>query len=151
MRIFKPRGDYFQKVTFSMKRDKVIFLPSATMKVVITENDTIYPYAVKLANGYIASHEIHPTYDVVTSLTYKDAYKIELELGTLVTPSDTLKKYIIDKDPYLEIYADDDELFIDLQYFVDNGKEGYRHAVDTAGLNRLIRRGELGKYLTKEK
>lgn len=140
--IYKTKGDYFDLVTIGMKDNEIFRTSSFTIegsKFTFSDNDTIYKYRIKLRNGYVLSGESDSRYDVFLKLSFKDQMKLEKRIGPTI-PFDTLKKYILDSEPYTEFYRDNSRKFSDRF-----------ECVDTAEINNIIKEGEIEKYFTKLK
>jgi len=143
--IFKTRGDYFDLVTIGMKGEEV-FRTSAYLlevgKFIITNSDTVYRNRIRLINGYILASEADERYDVFLNLTFKQHMSLEKNYPGGI-PHDTLKKYIIDKDPYTEYYRD----MSDPRKFSFNRIED----IDTTVINRIIKEGKIEEFFRRIK
>lgn len=143
--IYKTRGDYFKLVTIGIK-DNIIFRQSSytleTSKFFITSTDTIYRNRVKLIDGYILDVEADEKYDVFLNLTFKDHMKLEAELNRTTLPEDTLRKHILDTNPYIEFYRDTES---------PRKFSNQIEKIDTSQLNQIIRQGNLQQYFTRLK
>lgn len=113
--LYKTRGDYFDLVTIGMKGDKIYSIPglwngrynAITSGMEIRNNDTVYTGRYMLPEGYTLGHS-EGLQSAFLNMTFKEYLNREIvnaqkELG-LIIPEDTLRKYILDKDPYLEFY-----------------------------------------------
>jgi len=143
--IYKTRDDYFTLIDIGMKGDRIFRTSSYSQdvnKFYFRDNDTIYKYRIRLVDGYILDFEADERYDVFLSLSFKECMNLEVEYNQLCLPPDTLRKYIIDKDPYIEYYRDmaEPRLF---NYVVEK--------VDTSEINQIIRDGKLEEYFTRLK
>lgn len=147
--IYKTRGDYFNLVSIGMKGDEIYYTQSlwnsgnnSLQKMEVRNNDTIYKYRYRLGNGYILAGEAGLEEDVFLELSFKDYLKREIkndEMGIGVSvPGDTLKKYILDKDPYIEFYQNRTDV-----------KRLYLS--DSLEIERIIKNGELDKYFKQLK
>lgn len=147
--IYKTKGDYFNLVDIGMKGDKIFrtnsFWNSRNNSYHFLEfrnNDTIYTQRYRLQNGYILDSEASLDHDVFVDLTHKEHLKREkinsgLGLGVAV-PQDTLRKHILDQDPYTKFYknrTDVKRLYIE----------------DSLEINEIIKNGEIDKYFEKIK
>ncbi len=140
--IYKTNGNYFNLVDVGMKGDKFFRTESfwnrrynTLDKLIVEDNDTIYKYRWRLIDGYILDKEADCRYDVFLSLTFKEYLLKEIGLGQNLS-HDTLKKYILDKDPFTEFYSSESKPY---------------YSIDTAEFNSIIRNGELGKYFERLK
>jgi len=143
--IYKTRGDYFNLVDIGMKGDNIFRIPSFRAdkyKLIFTDSDTIYKYRYRLINGYILDAEADENYDVFLSLLFKRYLLMEENYIVYSLPEDTLRKYILDKDPYIEFYR---ETYYPHRFSLEN------LANDTTGINAIIRNNELEKYFEKIK
>jgi hypothetical protein len=143
--IYKTNGDYFNLVDVGMKGDKFIRTESfwnnrydTFDKMEVVDNDTIYKYRWRLINGYVLDKEADYHQDVFLSLTFKEYLAKEIGMGKSLS-HDTLKKYIIDKDPFTEFYSSKSEPYYSY------------YSIDTAEFNSIIRNGELEKYFERLK
>ena len=145
--IYKTKGDYFNNVSVTMKKNgDIIFYPdyhspgrnSIDSRIKITEDDTIYTRRAKLISGYIISAEIEER-SIFVDFTFKEYLKYEINnphVGGV--PENVLIEHILDDDPFLELYID------------PNRPRKYELS-DTALINQMIRNGELEKYFEKIK
>lgn len=136
--IYKTKGDYFNYITVGMKGDEVfrIYHYYSDSKMVVSENDTIYRFRWQLPNGYILDAEADERYDVFLNITCKEQFYREMH-GISFT-NDTIKKYIIDKDPYLEYYRFRKDLpVMDMD--------------DSLKIRQIVLDGEIDKYFEKVK
>ncbi len=143
--IYKTKGDYFNLVDIGMKGDKIYRTCSfwnprynSLTKMIIRDNDTIYRFRCKLVNGYTLDCEADVSTDVFINMTHKEHLmrQIANEVGYVL--HDTLRKYILDKDPYTEFYinrTDVKRLYIE----------------DSLEINEIIKKGEIDKYFEKRK
>lgn len=143
--IYKTSSDYFTLIDIGMKGDQIFRTSSYSQdinKFYFIDNDTIYKNRVRLIDGYILDCEADERYDVFLSLSFKECMILEVKYNQLCLPHDTLRKYIIDKDPYIEYYRDmaEPRLF---NYVVEK--------VDTSEINQIIRDGKLEEYFTRLK
>jgi hypothetical protein len=143
--IYKTRGDYFNLATIGMKNDEIFrttgYLHSfgkESCKLIVQNGDTINKYRHKLAEGYVLDGEADERYDVFLSLSFKDYLNKEISLNVLTLPHDTLKKYILDRDPYIEFYRNK----VDVRRF---------EMEDSLEINELIKNGTLEAYFEKVK
>jgi hypothetical protein len=136
--IYKTKGDYFNFITVGMKGDQVfrIYHYYSDSKMVVSGNDTIYRFRWQLPNGYVLDAEADERYDVFLNITCKEQFYRELHGIPFI--NDTIKKYIIDKDPYLEYYR--------------NKTEVKRFGIsDSIEIKQIILDGEIDKYFEKVK
>ena len=140
--LYKTRGDYFDLADIGMKGDQITRLPdyyARFSRFIITDTDTVYKNRAKLINGYILDVEADETRDVFLDLTFKQ-YMALASRGHL--REDTLKKYILDKDPYVEFYRD-----IANPRRFDNDIE----YIDTSEINQIIGEGKIEEFFTRLK
>jgi hypothetical protein len=145
--IYKTKGDYFNLVDIGMKGDKIFRTESfwnsrynSMDKLEIIGNDTIYKGRYKLPNGYILDAEADERYDVFLDITFKEQLYRELAGNhpTVAMPFDTIRKYIIDKDPYTEFYRNKTKIRV-------------LSIADSLEIKRIILLGEIDKYFEKLK
>lgn len=147
--IYKTWGDYFNLVDIGMKGDKIYrsnkFFNSSNNSYHFIEfknNDTLYTRRYKLPNDFILDSEADERYDVFINMTHKEHLKREIEnsekgLGIPVQ-EDTLRKFILDRDPYTEFYR--------------NKTKVKRLSIsDSLEIKEIILNGELDKYFEKFK
>jgi hypothetical protein len=140
--IYKTRSDYFNLITVGMKRDQVFRIYNywsandTFERMAVIGNDTVYKRRYKLPNGYVLDEEADERYDVFLNITCKEQFYREMH-GIAFT-NDTIKKYIIDKDPYLEYYRFKKDL--PAMWIEDSLK-----------IKQIILDGEIDKYFEKVK
>jgi len=143
--VYKTRGDYFDLVAIGMKGEEV-FRTSAYLlessKFLITNSDTLYRGRVRLINGYVLAIEADERYDVFLNLTFKQHMALEKKYPEGI-PHDTLRNYIIDKEPYEEYYRD----MSDPREFSFNRIED----IDTTVINRIIKEGKIEEFFKRIK
>lgn len=147
--IYKTKGDYFDLVAVGMKEDRfyrtqILWNPryNSFIKLEIRNNDTIYKFRHRLIDGYVLGGEAGLNTDVFLNITFKEYLKRQLRnyesgIGAYV-PDDTLRKYILDKDPYTEFYQNR-----------TGAKRLYMR--DSLEINEIIENGEIDKYFKKLK
>lgn len=143
--IYKTNGDYFDLVTIGMKEGNVVRTPTflnSLDKFIIQGKDTIYKYRIRLKNGYVLDGEATESKDVFLKLNFSQYKILEKKLFPGI-PHDSLKYYILDRDPYLEFYQDRSS---SPKRFGDS----FKYA-DTAEINAIILEGKLNEYFTKLK
>ncbi len=98
--------------------------------------DTICDRRQNGANGYVLSESDRLT-DVYLSLTYKEVLLKEIAMNNPGIPllDDTLRKYILDEDPYQEFWRCTTTLQLS----------------DSVKINEIIRNGEIEKYFEQLK
>lgn len=147
--IYKTRGDYFNLVNIGMKRDKIYRTNSywngrydSYHFIDFRNGDTLYTQRYKLTNNYILDTEADERYDVFINITFKEHLKrekINSEIGLGVAiPDDTLRKYILDKDPYTEFYRNKTDV---KRFFL----------TDSLEIREILINGEIDKYFEKIK
>ncbi|MFW5873003.1 MAG: hypothetical protein ACOCVN_03355 [bacterium] len=147
--LYKTKGDYFDLVTIGMKGDRIYSIPrywnprynSISKRMEVKDNDTIYTRRCRLINEYILDGE-GGLQSVFLDMTFKEYLKREIanaqkELGVII-PEDTLRKYILDKDPYLE-------------YYQNNIEVKRLKLSDSLEIREIILNGEINKYFDKLK
>lgn len=140
--IYKTKGDYFNLIDVGIKNNQVFredhfWNPRYnTMNgMEIIGNDTIYKYRYKLPYGYILDAEADERYDAFLNITFKE--QIYREMKSMESmPNDTILKYIIDRNPYIEFYRyrkDLPEMLIE----------------DSLKIKEIILNGEIEKYFKR--
>jgi len=140
IRVYKTRADYFNNITVGMKKeeDRIYRTSDAIEKVIYTKSDTIPKNRIRLVEGYVWSGEGYFEDDVFLSMTFKDQIKWQNKYGLITMPVDTARKYILDREPYIEYYeVKDNQMFFNKE--------------DTVELNRIILESRLEEYFTKIK
>ncbi len=137
--LYKTKGDYRYLYDIYMSGNEISavnFWGHGNTIFASLDKDTIYDGRQKVVHGFILDEDANLA-DVYLSLTHK-----EIVLKEIVTnnpgkplPDDTLRKYILDKDPYLEFYECTTTL-----------KLG-----DSVKINQIILRGEIEKYFKRLK
>ena len=147
--IYKTSGDYFDLVDIGMRGDEIYRSNSfwngrsnSYHFIEFKNNDTLYSQRYRLPNGYILDSEAGAEFDVFLNMTHKEHVKREitnydLGVGTSV-PHDTLRKYILDKDPYTEFYQNRTDV-----------KRLYLK--DSLEIKRIIENGEIDIYFKQIK
>jgi hypothetical protein len=136
--IYKTKGDYFNYITVGMKGDEVfrIYHYYSDSKMIVNKNDTIYRFRWQLPNGYILDAEADERYDVFLNITCKEQFYREMR-GVPFT-YDSIRRHIIDKDPYLEYYRFRKDLpVMDMD--------------DSLKIRQIVLDGEIDKYFEKVK
>ncbi|MFV0590232.1 MAG: hypothetical protein ACK5M7_02505 [Draconibacterium sp.] len=104
--------------------------------------DTLYTQRYHLGNGYILDTEADERYDVFIDMTHKEHLRREIinsENGVgIAVPHDTLFKYILDKDPYIEFYRN------------KTGIKRFRLS-DSLEIKQILLDGEIDKFFEKIK
>jgi hypothetical protein len=134
--VFKLRGDYINNVVVCLSDDKsrITCFPAP---VDPNGNPDIKP--LLLDSGYYWDNcgvGLNSAYLSVTKSEWKTMIN---EHG--FPSKDSMMKLVLDPDPFLELYSDDNRLL--------EGKKSFEE--DTVKLNSWIRKGELGKYLKRLK
>lgn len=142
--IYKTNGDYFDLVDVGVKNGNIIWEIGlfGGQSLEFTDTDTVYKSRIRLANGYILDTEASSKYDAYLSLSFKEYYLKELKTEGHTLSKDTLRKYILDTNPYKEYYQ---ETKYPQKYLPPNILN------DTAEINTIIRNGELEKYFERIK
>ena len=147
--IYKTKGDYFNLVDIGMKGDEIYRTNSfyngrydSYHFIEFKNNDTLYTQRYKLPGDYVLDSEADERYDVFLNMTHKEHLKREIinsELGLgLAVSDDTLRAYIMDKDPYTEFYRNKTDV-----------KRLYLS--DSLEIKEIILNGEIDKYFEKIK
>ncbi len=136
--LYKTKGDYRHLYTIKMSGEEISANACWELDKSLwtgLNEDTIYKWRQNAANGYIISGPAKLT-DVYLSLTYKEVLLKEIALNNPghPLPDDTLRKYILDEDPYLEFYR-----------CTDLGPD------DSVKINKIIQNGEIEKYFERLK
>ena len=128
--LFRSKGDrVFRTYNYWSANDTFV-------RMAVIGNDTVYERRYKLPNGYVLDSEADERYDVFLNITCKEQFYREMH-GVAFT-NDSIKKYIIDKDPYIEYYryrSDLPALYIK----------------DSLIIKQIILDGEIDKYFKKVK
>jgi len=143
--IFKTKADYFNNVCIKLNENGSINLNPIYGLIyrdldVSEITDSTYFGLTRLNGGYVLAEgasyaEVNGTY---LSMSIVDLVLFQKLNNVPQVPDDTLLKYVIDTDPYLEFYYD------------GNHPRKYE-LTDTALINEIIRNGELEKYFVKVK
>lgn len=142
--LYRTNGDYFENVVVWMNKDGgVAGKPGFPLSnLYITETDTINRNRARIVDGYVLDGE-GTLRDAYLSVTYKD-YLLWLErYDELSFPDDTIWKYMIDLDPYLELWRAKDN-----EDFTANSEVS---KLDTVGLKQIILDGKIEEYFTRLK
>lgn len=139
MIVYKTKADYFNYVhTWG---DNISAPSTLTLKdteqIAVVEKDTVYQLRWRLEDNYVMEIAIHQD-DSFTDMTYAEivAYN-ENHPEEFHYPLPEIFKRVIDKDPFLEFYRDENHVFF----------KG--DSADISKVNQLIRDGELEKYFKK--
>jgi len=144
--VYKTKGDYFYNVSVGMnKKGEIYWHPayynpryeSIDPRIRITEDDTVYTLRTRLIYGYIFGSEIGKN-SIFLDFTFKEHLQYEIEHNSSGVPTKLLSEHILDTDPFLELYFD------------QNRPRKYEIS-DTAEINQMIRNDELEKYFEKIK
>ena len=95
--VYKTRKDYYKNVpvTLSGDKQKIVSYPAPTD--IRRGNDFTYP--TKLNSGYLLDNRGIGTNTAFLRFTYEDYYNMDN-----IPSDDRLMEYIIDEDPFLEMY-----------------------------------------------
>lgn len=136
--LYKTKGDYrhLYKISMSGNEISAVNLWTKNKNLWNLDSDTIYDRRLKTVSGYMIGESERPT-DVYLSLTYKEIVLKEIAMNNPghALPDDTLRKYILDKDPYLEFYRCITTFELE----------------DSIKINEIIRNGEIDKYFERLK
>lgn len=135
--IYKTRGDYRHLYTIRLTGEENFNLWTADKTLWSGLNqDTIFDRRQYGANGYVLSETDRMT-DIYVSLTFKEVVWKEITMNNPghALPNDTLQKYILDEDPYLEFWRCTSTLELK----------------DSVKINEIIRNGEIEKYFERLK
>lgn len=136
--VYKTKGDYRHLYTIRLSGEEEsgvnLWTRDKTLWSGLNE-DTIYKWRQNAANGYVISGPAKLT-DIYLSLTYKEVLLKEIAMNNpgKPLPNDTLLKYVLDTNPYLEFYR-----------CTNLGLE------DSVKINEIIRNGEIEKYFERLK
>uniref|UniRef100_UPI0032173E3B hypothetical protein n=1 Tax=uncultured Draconibacterium sp. TaxID=1573823 RepID=UPI0032173E3B len=135
--IYKTKGDYRHFYTIRLSGDENFNLWTADKTLGSGLNkDTIYIWRQKAVDGYVISGPAKLS-EVYLSLTFKEVLLKEIAMNNPghALPNDTLQKYILDEDPYLEFWRCTSTLQLK----------------DSIRINEIIRNGEIEKYFQRLK
>jgi len=134
--IYKTNADYINYVNiWGADHDHANNI-SISDRLNFENSDTTFKYRWQLEQGYVAEEgEIWQT-DYFTNISCKEMLRYNESHGAF--PFDSIEARIIDKDPFIEFYVDDQDLF-------------YRMPEPIEELNEIIRNGEIEKYLKRLK
>ncbi|MGM0528691.1 MAG: hypothetical protein ACQERS_09810 [Bacteroidota bacterium] len=145
--VYKTKGDYFYNVSVGTNEKGELYHHPAFYnprynsindgRINITEDDTIYIFRARLIDGYIFGGEIGEN-SIFLDFTFKEYINYEINNNCSGVPSKVLNEHILDADPFLELY-------------IDQNRPGKYEISDTALINRMIRNGELEEYFEKIK
>ena len=142
--LYRTKGDYFENVVVWMNKDGGIAgKPGSPLSnLYITKTDTINKFRLRIVDGYVLDGE-GTLRDAYLSVTYKE-YLLWLErYDELSFPDDTIWKYMLDLDPYLEFWRARDN-----EAFTANSEVS---KLDTVGLKQIILDGKIEEYFTRLK
>jgi len=138
LNIYKTKGDYFLFVNTWGQQMAPTTYRSNDARIGTLATDTIYLCRTNLVNGYILGAE-NSVDDYFTNITFTEMVKYNDSLGMSASfPRDSVFKRVIDKNPYIEFYHD------------ENSPRRFE-LKDTAKINQIIKNGELEKYFKKLK
>jgi len=143
--IYKTNGDCFYLTTVGIKDNQIFRIPSYTLstnKFIFSDQDTIYKYRKKLISGYVLDCESDENYDVFLDLNFKQHMILEKACERTSLPDDTIRKHILDENPYIEFYRDNS---------IPRKFNQLTEDVDTAEINQIIRDGKLEEFFTRLK
>jgi hypothetical protein len=137
--IYKTKGDYRHLYTINMSGDEISAINCWTRDRTLwsgLNQDTICDRRQYGANGYVLS-ETNRLTDIYLSFTFKETVLKEIAMNNPghSLPEDTLLKYILDNDPYLEFWRCTTTLQLS----------------DSVKINEIIRNGEIEKYFERLK
>lgn len=148
--VYKTKGDYFYNVSVGMNEKGEIYMSPAyyfpkteskdesiDIRIKITEDDTVYTLRTRLIDGYIFGGEIGEN-SIFLDFTYKEYLRYQIEHNSSEIPKNMLNENILDDDPFLELY-------------IDQNRPRKYELSDTALINQMIRNDELEKYFEKIK
>lgn len=145
--IYKPKGDYFDLVDIGMMGDKIYRTNSYWNEryesfnyMEIRGDDTVYTCRYKLPDGYILDSDANEQNDVFLNITFKEQLYRELSGNHpgAAMPHDTIRKYILDKDPYIEFYRNRTNVKL---FSISDSLE----------IKEILLKGEIDKYFKKIK
>jgi hypothetical protein len=138
--VYKTKKDYFNYVNTWGKNNAPSSLNLADSdQIAVVGIDTVYKLRWRLEDNYVMGLAIGDE-DFFTDMTFAEivAYN-ETYPEKLNYPIDEIFKRVIDKDPFLEFYIDEGNVFYK------------RDSSDIAQINQLIKDGELEKYFKRIK
>ena len=139
LRIYKMKGDYIKNVCIGLTDDKtrILVYPGPTDNCGDPGDN---PYT--MLDGYYldgcCNYGLNSAYLSITKEEYQEIFPIS---------KDSMMKLILDSDPYLEYYLDENHL-LGIKEPPDTTPY---FTLDTAWLNEIIINKELDKYFTKLK
>ena len=139
MIVYKTKTDYFNYV--NTWGDNISAPSTLTLKdtdrIAIVGKDTVYQFRWRLENNYVLEIGIYEG-DSFTDMTFAEIVSYnERHPEEFHYPLPEIFKRVIDKDPFLEFYRDENHVFF----------KG--DSADISKVNQLIRDGELEKYFKK--
>ncbi len=142
--VYKTRGDYFNNAFVFMNSSGIYgymgyYNPNGNLisRFKIEGTDTVYALRIRLVDGYVLADEWSKDM-VFLNWTMNQFLDYEINHHTGYIPIDTLKKHILDANPFIELYCD------------PNRPRKFELS-DSAEINQIIKKGELGKYFKRIK
>jgi hypothetical protein len=138
--VYKTKGDYFNYVNTWGKKNAPSSLSLAdSNQISVVGTDTVYKLRWVLEDNYVMGLAISSK-DYFTDMTFAEIVTFnEKYPEKLNYPIDEIFKRVIDKDPFLEFYVDENNIFY------------HRDSNDIQQINQLIKDGKLEKYFKKIK
>jgi len=143
--VYKTRGNYFNNAFFFkfpngdygiMGYYNPRYNSLSRFKVIGT--DTVYTLRVRLVDGYVLAAEWGKDDMIFLNWTMNQYLDYEIKYQTDMVPIDTLEAHILDTNPFTELYY-------------DPSRPRKFELSDSAEINRIIKKGELGKYFKQLK
>lgn len=131
MWVYKTKADYSNNVCVQMNAEKTEIYATKGSKG---------KWPVSLIDGYQVDKESLGINTAYLSITFDEF----AQNGNSIS-IDSMKKIILDKNPFLEYYECDNYK----DHFYIYPTEGGYYGVDTAKINEVIRKGELKKYFKR--
>jgi hypothetical protein len=141
MIVYKTKADYFNYV--NVWGDNISAPSTLTLKdtdrIAVVGNDTIYKLRWRLEDNYVMDLVVHQS-DGFTDMTFAEIVSYnEKHPEEGGYPLYDIFKRVIDKNPFLEFYRDENHVFF----------KG--DSADISKVNQLIRDGEMEKYFKRIK
>ena len=122
--VYKTKADYSKQVPVMLSADKSSIVAYPSLKDIYYKNQLAYPSVLK--NGYLLDNRGVGANTAFLKLTYEDYAKLNT-----VPPLTELYNFILDKDPFTEMYS-----LGDRSRFKDEVTE----------INKIIAKGGLKKF-----
>ncbi len=139
--LFITKGDYYDFVTVGLRDNQLIRGLYTDLRYTVVGSDTINLRRTRLTNDYIIDVNGDYIHDAFINFRFNDFIKWIETYNSYSLPPDTIWKYMLDKDPYIEFWrVKDNEMFL--------SPSG---TLDTTGLNQIILDGKIEDYFNRLK